>query len=52
MKTTKFLLTIPVEYKTRLEKIAAMQTIETNTLYSVTRLIIETLEKEFSLNEN
>ena len=50
MTITKFLLAIPTDYKVYLEKIAAMQTIETGEFCSLTKLIIETLEKEFQLN--
>lgn len=46
---TKILLNIPIEYKNKLDKIVAMEIIETNRSYSLTQLIIETLEKEFGL---
>lgn len=49
MKNTKILLTIPTDYKLKLEKIAAMEIIETGKEYNLTRLIIETLEKEYNL---
>jgi len=52
MKTTNILLKIPIEYKTKLEKIVAMETIESNKKCNLTKLIIETLEKEFNLKED
>ena len=50
-ETTNILLRLPTSYKIKLEKIAAMMTVETGIQYNLTKLIIETLEGEFNLKE-